>query len=423
MPYRVRVLGFLFLLVLVMYFDRLCIAVAGPRMQHDLKIGPSGWGWVIGAFTMSYAIFEIPSGMLGDRMGARRVLTRIVLWWSAFTALTGAVSSYPLLLAVRFLFGAGEAGAFPNSAAVVRRWIPLRERARAASVIWTATAAGGILTPLAVVSIQKIYGWQASFWLFGSLGIFWAALWYWWFRDTPAEKPELSEAERKLIGPSIRPSGHRLPWGKLLRDGNFLRLLLMYHTYCYGAYFFLTWFPTYLQVGRGLTEDQMKIAASLPSWAGLAGLIGGGYLSDRLARRHSLRLARCAVGATGLSVAGICLGLATVTANNTIAVGLLTLGLGAMNLMIPVSWSICMDLGREHVGAISGAMNTAGQVGSLISSVAFGYLVEWTGSYDRALMPLAAALIASGALFASINPSKELVPRAGAALPGNTVCA
>jgi len=409
MPHRVRVLALLFLLVLVMYFDRLCIAVAGPRMQHDLKISPSGWGWVIGAFTLSYAIFEIPSGMLGDRIGPRLVLTRIVLWWSAFTTLTGAVSSYPLLLAVRFLFGAGEAGTFPNAATVVRRWIPLSERARAASVIWTATAAGGILTPFIVVSIQKVYGWQASFWLFGSLGIFWAALWYWWFRDTPAEKTGVSAAERELIGPPIRPGGHGLPWAKLARDWNFLRLLLMYHTYCYGAYFFLTWFPTYLQVGRGLTEDQMKIAASLPAWAGFMGLVGGGYLSDRLARTHSLRLARCAVGAAGLTLAGICLGLATITPNNTIAVALLTLGLGALNVMVPVSWSICMDLGREHVGAISGAMNTAGQLGSLISSVGFGYLVEWTGSYERALMPLAAALIVSGLLFASIDPTKQLV--------------
>jgi nitrate/nitrite transporter NarK len=283
-------------------------------------------------------------------------------------------------------------------------------------VIWTATAVGGILTPLIVVPIQKIYGWQASFFLFGSLGIFWASLWYWWFRDTAAEKPGVPAAERELIGLPIVRSQHGLPWAKLLRDGNFVRLLMMYHTYCWGAYFFLTWFPTYLQLGRGLTEDQMKIAASLPWWASLLGLIGGGYLSDRLARKHSLRLARCGVGATGLIVAGICLGIATITADNTIALCLLTLGGGAMGLMIPVSWSICVDLAREHVGAVSGAMNTAGQVGSLISSVAFGYLVEWTGSYDRALMPLAAALVVSGLLFASIHPSKSLIERTDGAV-------
>ena len=410
MPYRVRVLALLFLLVLVMYFDRLCIAVAGPRIQHDLHINPSNWGWVIGAFTLAYAMFEIPSGMMGDRIGPRRVLTRIVLWWSAFTALTGAVSSYPLMLVVRFLFGAGEAGAFPNSAAVIGRWIPESERARAASVIWTATAIGGILTPLIVVPVQKIYGWQISFFLFGSLGLLWAALWYWWFRDSPAEMPGVSITERELIGTAVRRSGHGLPWAKLFRNGNFIRLLLMYHTYCWGAYFFLTWYPTYLQLGRGLTEDQMKIAYSLPSWVSLVSLIGGGYVSDRLARRHSLRVARSAVGATGLMVSGICLALATVTRDNTLAVSLLTVGGGAMGMMIPVSWSICVDLAREHVGAVSGAMNTAGQLGSLISSVAFGYLVEWTGSYDRALMPLAAALVVSGFLFASIDPSRELVP-------------
>ncbi len=410
MPYRVRVLAMLFFLVLVMYFDRLCIAVAGPRIQHDLNISPSKWGWVIGAFTIAYALFEIPSGMMGDRIGPRKVLTRIVLWWSAFTALTGAVSSYPLMLVVRFLFGAGEAGAFPNSATVIQRWIPNSERARATSVIWTASAVGGILTPLIVVPIQKIYGWQFSFFLFGSFGLFWAALWYWWFRDTAAEKAGVSAAERELIGDPIRRSGHGPPWSKLFRNGNFVRLLLMYHTYCWGAYFFLTWYPTYLQLGRGLTEDQMKIASSLPAWVSLVSLLGGGYLSDRLARRHSLRVARSAVGATGLIISGVCLALATVTRDNTLAVGLLTVGGGAMGMMIPVSWSICVDLAREHVGAVSGAMNTAGQVGSLISSVAFGYLVEWTGSYDRALMPLAAALIVSGCLFASIDPSKVLVP-------------
>ncbi|MEO8131627.1 MAG: MFS transporter, partial [Bryobacteraceae bacterium] len=188
MPHRIRVLALLFLLVLVMYFDRLCIAVAGPRIQRDLNMSPSNWGWVIGAFTIAYAMFEIPSGMLGDRIGPRKVLTRIVLWWSAFTALTGAVTAFPLMLIVRFLFGAGEAGAFPNAATVIGRWIPDSERARATSVIWTATAIGGILTPLIVVPIQQHYGWRVSFFLFGSLGLFWAALWYWWFRDTAAEK-------------------------------------------------------------------------------------------------------------------------------------------------------------------------------------------------------------------------------------------
>jgi predicted MFS family arabinose efflux permease len=199
-------------------------------------------------------------------------------------------------------------------------------------------------------------------------------------------------------------------WSQVLRNGNFLRLLLMYHTYCWGAYFYLSWLHTYLQKGRGLTENQMEIASALPSIAGLAGLVAGGYFSDRLTRTHSLRFARCSIGSAGLIVSGVLLLGATVTPNPWAAVALLTIGLGAMDLMLPVAWSICVDAGGEHAGAISGAMNTAGQAGSLISSVAFGYWVEWYGSYDRALMPLAAMLIVSGCVFATIDPAKKMIP-------------
>ena len=176
MPYRFRVLALLFVLVFVMYLDRLCIAIAGPRMQREMGISPSHWGWVIGAFTLAYAMFEIPSGILGDRIGPRKILTRIVLWWSAFTALTGAATTFPILLVTRFLFGAGEAGAFPNCTLAVSRWVPASERARALSVFWTATAVSGALAPPIVVAIEQGHGWRAAFYVFGSLGIFWSAV-------------------------------------------------------------------------------------------------------------------------------------------------------------------------------------------------------------------------------------------------------
>ena len=410
MPYRFRVLGFLFVLVFVMYLDRLGIAVAGTRMQHELQISPSRWGWIIGAFTLSYALFEMPSGILGDRIGARKVLTRIVLWWSAFTALTGGVTSFGMLLVVRFLFGAGEAGAFPNCTSAVSRWVPVSERARALSVFWTATAVGGALAPPIVVAIEQRQGWRAAFFVLGSLGIFWAAIWYWWFRDTPREKAGVTSEEIEIIGQPAVSSAHKLPWAKVIRNPNFLRLLLMYHTYCWGGYFYLSWLHTYLQLGRGFTENEMSVASALPSCAGLIGILAGGYFSDRLARTRSLRFARCSIGAGGLIVSGVLLTTATVTANRWGAVALLTIGLGAMDLMLPVAWSICVDAGREHAGAISGAMNMAGQLGSLISSVAFGYWVEWFGNYDRALMPLAAMLVVSGCVFATIDPDQKMIP-------------
>ena len=155
-------------------------------MQEDLHISPIGWGWVTGVFTISYCLFEIPTGILGDRIGPRRVLTRIVLWWSAFTALTGAVTSYYPLLATRFLFGAGEAGAFPNASVVVSRWFPPARRATMCGVTLMASQIGGAIAPLLVVPIQSRYGWRASFFVFGTLGVCWAIAWYAWFRDSPA---------------------------------------------------------------------------------------------------------------------------------------------------------------------------------------------------------------------------------------------
>jgi MFS family permease len=121
----------LFLLSVITFIDRVCISLAGPRMQQELHMSPNQWGWVVGAFAIAYAAFEIPSGAIGDRVGPRKVLTRIVLWWSVFTSFTGLARNYIELLPVRFLFGAGEAGAYPNMAASISRWFPLDERARA----------------------------------------------------------------------------------------------------------------------------------------------------------------------------------------------------------------------------------------------------------------------------------------------------
>src|SRR5262249_23305632 len=147
-----------------------------------------------------YAIFEVPSGWLGDTMGPRKVLTRIVLWWSAFTAATGLAWNFASLLACRFLFGAGEAGAFPNTSRSFSQWFPVRERGRAHGVIFMGTRLGGALAPPLAVALITAAGWRKSFWIFGSLGLFWAAGWWKWFRDDPAQHPSVNALELDVIG-------------------------------------------------------------------------------------------------------------------------------------------------------------------------------------------------------------------------------
>src|ERR1700733_11654771 len=253
------VVALLVLLFGITYLDRVCISVAGPRMQEDLHISPIGWGWVTGVFTISYGLFEIPTGILGDRLGPRRVLTRIVLWWSAFTALTGAVTGYYPLLVTRFLFGAGEAGAFPSAGAVISRWFPPSRRATMSGVTLMASQIGGALAPLLVVPIQSRYGWRASFFVFGILGLFWSSAWYVWFRDSPTQVPV--QSENMEAATLSNATGHTFPWRAAFRSQSTMALLAMAFCYFYVYSFFHTGFHTFLVKGRGFSEAGLWLSA------------------------------------------------------------------------------------------------------------------------------------------------------------------
>jgi MFS transporter, ACS family, glucarate transporter len=411
------VLGLLVALSMITYLDRVCIAIAGPRMQEDLGIAPEHWGWVLGAFVFSYGVFEIPSGALGDRFGQRKVLMRIVVWWSAFTCLTGTVSGYLALVAVRLLFGAGEAGAFPNMSGSIARWFPPTEQARAQGAVWAASRAGGVLAPWLVVPIMASLGWRAAFWIFGASGLVWAAIWSAWYRDNPGPV----SSEHTSVTTAARPG---VPWGPLFRSPQLWLLMAMYWCYVWGSMFYLTWFPTYLMKGRGLSEEEVGIYAASPFVLGVMGNLAGGHLSDRLARRFGLGPGRRLVGTTGLAVAAILILVSALTPGKAAAIVLLSLGFGAMDCMLPSAWAICLDLGKEHSGAVTGAMNSAGQAGGFACSVLFGYLVRASGSYDAPLFVIAAMVLLSALLFARIDPTRPLIPAApGCLIVGEPTCA
>lgn len=409
MKFRYRVLSLLFMLSIITYIDRVCISVAGPRMQQELDIAPQRWGWVVGAFTLSYALFEIPSGAMADSIGARKVLTRIVLWWSAFTSLTGAVSNFWALLLTRFAFGAGEAGAYPGSASSISRWFPSVERARATGIVWMASRLGGALSPLLVIPIQRNYGWRMSFYVFGVMGAIWCLVWYWWYRDHPAEKPGVTKAELDEVGGGSRKAHHGLPWGLALKQWNYWKILLMYHTYCWGSYFYLSWLHTYLQKGRGFTESEMGVWSTLPFIFGACGNLVGGTVSDILVRRFGLRFGRRVVGSLGLALSGCFMLLTSQTESKTLAVVFLALGYGSMDCMLPVAWAVCLDVGGKYAGAVSGSMNMAGQLGSFLTSVTFGYVVAATNSYNAPLLHMGTLLLVSAVLFSRIDPTQPLI--------------
>ena len=425
MKYQHRVLGMLSLLAVITYLDRVCIAVAGPRMQDDLGISPEAWGWVSSIFFMSYAAFEIPSGLMGDRIGPRTVLTRIVAWWSVFTSLTGAVSSYGWLLFVRFCFGMGEAGAYPNAAVVIDRWISARNKGRAWGVVMMTSQVGAAIAPLLVVPIQSRYGWRAAFFVFGVAGVVWAVAWYWWFRDHPHQKPGVSPEELDEIGARTAEGHGGMPWRRALADGTFWRIALIGASYVYAMAFFQSWFQTYLVRGRGYTEAAL-VLSSLPYIVGAIANGCGGLLSDALVRRWGLKAGRRTVGVLGLCIAAVFMAATIVTPSNVLALVFLSLSYAGILLQQPNLFAVCLDTGQQHSGAVVGFMNTAAQVASSVSSIGFGYLVAYSGSYDVPFIPMVATLSIGAILWLKIDPTHQLfadaeMPAPVLALAGETI--
>ncbi len=407
MKKRHGVLAFLFSLSVITFLDRLAIAVAGPRIQDELHIAPEKWGWVLGAFALAYGIFEIPSGASGDRLGQRRVLTRIVVWWSIFTAATATATGYVQLVVTQFLFGAGEAGAYPNAAGVIAVWFPKTERARAQGTVWAASRLGGALSPLLVIPLLHAIGWRGMFCSLAGLGLIWAVLWRRWFHDRPSEQPGITAAELEEIGVASQRSRHGM-WSGLFRSRQTWLLMGMYWCYVWGSWFYFSWFPTFLVRGAGFTEKQMGVLSALPFVLGCCGNLAGGVLSDRLARRYCLKVARCGQATVSLAVSSLLiLGLAFAK-SQVLVVILSSIGFGVLDLMLPAAWSLCLDLGRAHAGVLTGTMNSAGLAGGFVCTVMFGYMVKATGGYTAPLCVVAAMVMLSAILFSMIDPNQPV---------------
>ncbi|MCC7417117.1 MAG: MFS transporter [Acidobacteria bacterium] len=418
---RRRVLAFAFLLAVVTYLDRICISAAAPFMMRELGLGVIQMSVVFSAFTLAYSIFEVPSGWLGDRRGPRRVLTRIVLWWSAFTMLTGAARGYASLVSIRFLFGAGEAGAFPNMARAFSRWFPARERGQAGGILFFGSRAGGMLSaPLALLLIAT-WGWRASFAIFGAAGLLWAAAWHAWYRDSPADHPAVSAEELAWIeqdraspgAPAAWRGGApgRTPWRLLLGSRNLWALCAMYFGFGYGLYFYFTWLPTYLIRELGFSALGGGFFAALPFLlAGIADLAGG-WCTDLLARTHGLRVARCWLGAASFAACAALMFGSTLAAAPVAKALLLAFALGAADFALSACWAVPLDIGADHAGVITGFMNTFGNLGGLAGPLVVGIAVERWQSWTFPFHLTSAVYLLSALAWLAIDPEARLESR------------
>jgi len=411
-PRRYMFVAGTFLISLFMYIDRACISTAKDPIAGDLGLSDNQMGWVLSAFALGYALFQVPGGLMADRFGPRRILAAIIMLWSLFTALTGAAKAYFQILLVRFFFGAGEAGAFPGISRAIYSWIPMRERGIVQGINFSGTRLGAAFAMPLVAWLIHQYGWRISFLYLGMAGILFAILWFVFFRDKPEDHPALSEQEKDhIIANRQEQDGPRTPLSgsALFGSGNMWLAMLQYFGSNFTFFFCLSWLFPHLKKTFELDLVEAGLYASGPLIAGALGNWFSGLLVDNIYKRGHWKASRKVPAIVGftLMIAGL---LGSLAMNNAPgAVAMLSLAIFGADMTLSPSWSFCIDIGKENAGAVSGTMNMAGNIGSFVTALAFPYLMSWTGT-ETTFFYVAAVLGGISILsWLRMDPEKSLI--------------
>jgi MFS family permease len=383
----------------ITFLDRAAISQAAPLMRRDLGLSAPEMGYVFSAFGLAYALLEIPAGIYCDRKGPRKALTRIVVSWSVFTIATGWAWNFASLWTTRFLFGAGEAGCYPSLASLFRRWLPREERAVAEGLKAASARAGAAVAPFLVVVFLGFLSWRNVFLAFGLIGTVWAAAFFRWFRDQPSAHPSMNAAERLMMPAEETDENHAgAPWRHYIRSPSLWLLCAQWFCHFYGFYFYITWLPTWLQEARHVNMTDSALLAGFPVLMAAFGSLAGGCAAGALSRRMDIRRTRKTICCFSYLFAAAWMAAAIQVESPGAAILLMGLSSFTVELSGPVSWTTAMDLGGRNVGAVSGAMNSIGQMGGAVAPAVVGYLVQIGPTGWTAALYSAAAIYAAGLL-------------------------
>ena len=383
-PVRHQMVGATFLLALIVLFDRVLISVAKDPVADALSLSDTEMGWVLAIFALGYALFQTPSGIYVDKHGPRKTLALIVSLWSIFTALTGAAFNLIFLLIVRFLFGAGEAGAFPSMARAIYKWIPVDERGIVNGINFSGGRIGAAIALPLVAWLIDLVGWKLSFLILGVFGVAWSICWYLWFRDDPKDHKFMSPDEVAYIKQhtqqEVSKSNGDTSLLKMFKSKNMLLLMGQYFSSNFTFFFCLTWLFPHIKSTYHLDAMEAGLYASAPLLCGAFGNWFSGWLVDRTYRKGKWALSRKLPAIIGFTLAafGIIMSIFINEVNGAIL--FISIAVFGADMTLSPSWSACVDIGKEHSGAVSGTMNMAGNLGSFITALAFPYLIAFTGS-------------------------------------------
>ena len=426
---RWYILALICLMYLITYLDRVNISTAAPIISKEFGFDKITMGVIFSAFVWAYALFQVPGGWLSDRFGARPVLGTIVAYWSVMTAATAAASGAMSFVVLRFLFGIGEAGAFPGATRSMQLWYPREERGLVQGLTHSASRLGAAIAPPLVVFIMNGWGWRSVFYVCGAIGLIWSIWWYVSYRNLPEEHPRVNEAELKHIRgvdstgainqAAVERKAASVPWGTLLRSPNMWAIMCAYFTYVYCLWIFLSWLPSYLVEFRHFTLIKVGLFASLPLFAGVIGDTVGGVATDWLLKRTgSTKIARRSVAIIGLLGCCVCIVPAALTEDAYTAVYCLTASMFFLECTIGPSWAVPMDAGGKYSGTVSGMMNMAGNIGGALSPLVFGFLVQY-GNWQAPFIVAAALLVTGAGVWAFwLDPDRSVLEASDAAAIG-----
>lgn len=412
-PVRYVLALLMFLLSVLLYVDRICISVAKDAIADELGFTETRMGWIMSSFALGYALFQVPSGMLADRYGPRMVLTSVVCFWSLFTGLTAAAWNYVSMLAVRFLFGAGEAGAFPNMARAVFSWFPMAERGRVQGLNFSGSRIGAAFALPLIAWMTADLGWKATFVILAAVGFVWAVIFFAFFRDDPSDHSFIPPEERQYIEthrqrPEEGGGGDSLPLGAMLGSKNMWLAMAQYFCSNFTFFFCLSWLFPHIRQKYGLDTVEAGFYASAPLMFGAFGNWFSGWMVDAIYKAGHWERSRRAAAMLGFALAAFGLVASLYMESALGAVAFLSIAIFGADMTLSPSWSLCIDIGRRHAGAVSGCMNMAGNIGSFVTALAFPYMLEWTGEADAFFHAGAGLNVLAVFLWIMIRPNRTL---------------
>ena len=410
---RHRILGLVVLAYFITYLDRVLISNAMPVIQKEFGFSIGEAGVIMSCYAWAYALFQIPGGWFGDRFGPRIALASVVIWWSVFTFITGFSTSVTMLMICLFLVGMGEAGAFPISNRALSRWMMPAERGFAQGATHAGSRLAGAATPILVATLIGMYTWHMPFFAFGLVGIGWAGVWYWYYRDVPREHAGTNDAERDKITDALGTAAKKrqpIPWNLILSSRQMWIVAAMYFCYGYSLNMFLVWYPKYLNAERSYDLQQMGMFTSLTLAAAVVGDICGGVFSDYIIHKTGrIKFARQSVAICGFLIAAVFIPLGCWTQEPYMTAAMFGLGVFGLELVVGNAWAVTLDIGGSFAGSCSAVMNTFGNIGGAIVATATGFVVSAYG-WNAAFYVVTGFCVLGAILFTQIDAGRKLAP-------------